>query len=114
MGYDPIIWAIRQISGERTPTYVDDLAALLSQAAQALRTSIFLPWASWVGGLHVAAHSCRFLYVPCPHSQSLGACRLLPVSTSTSADDALRIAVLTPELPSWFCVFFDICAAPTS
>ena len=57
--YDIIIAAAASVTGAPCPTYVDDLASLLSAAAQALRISIFLPWASWAAGLQIYCHGGR-------------------------------------------------------
>ena len=59
ISYDPIILLMALVSGHRCPTYVDDLAALLQDAAQALRVCFLLPWVSRAIGLHVATHTCR-------------------------------------------------------
>ena len=64
MGYDPLIQAAADITGSAAPTYVDDLAALLASAEQALRVAIALPWLAKVAGLLVETHSCRGVQMP--------------------------------------------------
>ena len=39
MAYDPVIEATAAAAGDRCPTYVDDLAALLATAERALRAT---------------------------------------------------------------------------
>eukprot|EP00959_Pyramimonas_sp_CCMP1952_P342304 7171338-Pyramimonas_sp.AAC.1 len=51
LGHDAVISAIASITGEDDPTYVDDLAALVSTTRQALRAAIALPWAAKAAGL---------------------------------------------------------------
>eukprot|EP00959_Pyramimonas_sp_CCMP1952_P401810 8419217-Pyramimonas_sp.AAC.1 len=61
MAYDPVIGATSPATVDRCPAYVDDLAALLTTAEQALRTSILPPWASHMAGLCVDVHTCQGL-----------------------------------------------------
>ena len=46
IAYDPVIFAAAAVTQGNCPTYVDDLAALLQDAAQTLRIAFFLPWVS--------------------------------------------------------------------
>eukprot|EP00959_Pyramimonas_sp_CCMP1952_P347407 7276304-Pyramimonas_sp.AAC.1 len=58
IGYDPIITAISDVTGDSCPTFVDDLASLLQDATQTLRATIAFTWASRAAGLLVNCHTC--------------------------------------------------------
>eukprot|EP00959_Pyramimonas_sp_CCMP1952_P227788 4762590-Pyramimonas_sp.AAC.1 len=57
-GIYPRISALAEIADDN-PTYVDDLAALLSSTKQALRAAIAPPWAARAAGFLVEAHRCQ-------------------------------------------------------
>eukprot|EP00959_Pyramimonas_sp_CCMP1952_P436838 9146686-Pyramimonas_sp.AAC.1 len=78
MAYDPVIEATAAATGDRCPTYVDDLAALLTIAEQALRAAILLPWASRMAGLSVDAHACHGLVLPTSPDNLRRACASIP------------------------------------
>ena len=99
MGYDPIIETVAAAAAAPCPTYVDDLASLVEDAAQTLRVSIALPWASHGAGLLVETHQCKGLVVPANEPPNLaGLCANLPVSLTTRADGLPIIKGLTPDL----------------
>eukprot|EP00969_Alexandrium_andersonii_P125193 5533987-Alexandrium_andersonii.AAC.1 len=58
MAYDPVIEGVAEGAGAANPTYVDDLAAELQGAAQALAAALLLVAASRAAGLQVDAHQC--------------------------------------------------------
>ena len=66
IAYDPVVDLASRVAATDCPTYVDDLAALLEDAAQTLRLAFVLPWASHALGLKVATHSCRCLLYTSP------------------------------------------------
>ena len=51
LGYDQVVFAVRAATGAPVPTYVDDLAALVTGAVQALRALIMLVFAGRIAGL---------------------------------------------------------------
>ena len=97
ISYDPVIELASRTTGAPCPTYVDDLAALLGDAAQALRLCFLLPWVSRAIGLLIATHTCRTLLVPAPDDDTLRAIQTLPVDC-ISHEDGVRLVGLTPEL----------------
>ena len=98
MAYDPVIEAITAAAGDRCPTYVDDLAALLTTAEQALRASIMLPWASFAAGLLVESHTCRGLVVPAQPPGLQDLCDRLPVTLSRTDAGLPLVVGLVPDL----------------
>ena len=61
IGYDPIVAGLAAAVRIPDPTYVDDLAAFVVGPAQAVRALIFLVFASWAAGLHIAMHDCCYV-----------------------------------------------------
>ena len=61
MALEPVIEAAAGTAAGRCPTYVDDLAALLEAAEQALRVSVLLLWASHTAAPLVATHASKGL-----------------------------------------------------
>ena len=57
VSYDPVIDLAGRTTSAACPTYVDDLAALLEDAAQTLRLCFLLPWVSRAIGLLIATHT---------------------------------------------------------
>ena len=96
MGYDPLIRAVADIAGEAAPTYVDDLASLLSSTEQALRVAFALPWLARLAGLLVETHSCRGIMCP-DRTDIRDALADAPV-TVTRHPDGLRISGLPGDL----------------
>ena len=95
--YDLVIAATANVAGARCPTYVDDLAALLTGARQALQVAVFLPWVSRAIGLLIATHACCTLFVSEVIPALKAALATLPVDWR---EGRLRVRVtgLTPEL----------------
>ena len=98
LSYDPVIAATAQVANARCPTYVDDLAALLSGARQALRVAFFLPWVSRAIGLHIATHHCRRLVLLEPPPEVEPALATLPVDWTRASDGTITITGLTPPV----------------
>ena len=97
LSYDPIIAAVASVAGAPCPTYVDDLAALLSGARQTLRVAFLLPWISRSVGLLIATHTCRRLWIH-RHSPALQvALEQIPVEWERHGHGTL-VSGLTPEL----------------
>ena len=61
LAFDPLAVALHQAVGAEPPTYVDDLAALTSDALQMLRAQTFLVAAAHIAGLKADVHSCTQL-----------------------------------------------------
>ena len=66
ISYDLVIAATTRVAGSPSPTYVDDLASLLSGTSQTLRVTFLLQWASRALGLYNATHDCQSPYIPEP------------------------------------------------
>ena len=86
IGYDPIIHVTSRAAGAPTPTYVDDLAALLAGASQTLRASYALVFASQAAGLVITGHSCQALHIRDISPAGLAALHDLPVTITKWAD----------------------------
>eukprot|EP00959_Pyramimonas_sp_CCMP1952_P044931 938779-Pyramimonas_sp.AAC.1 len=98
MACDPVIEAAAAATGDGCPAYVDDLAALLTTAEQALRSAILPPWASHVAGLCVDVHACQGLVLPMSPENLRRACASLPVQIKRHSSGATVVIGLTPEL----------------
>ena len=97
LSYDPVVDLASRVAAAPCPTYVDDLAALVEDAAQMLRLSFVLPWASRALGLQIATHTCRSLYLPQLTGALQHALLTLPVDVQ-SHETGVRVFGLTPEL----------------
>ncbi len=97
LGYDPIIHVTSRASGAPTPTYVDDLAALLAGAAQALRASFALMFAGQAAGLIITGHGCEALRLTSPSPAHLALLHDLPVAITTW-DHTVSVTGLPPTL----------------
>eukprot|EP00975_Prorocentrum_lima_P036275 7632058-Prorocentrum_lima.AAC.1 len=61
MAYDPLIEAMEAATGTAAPTYMDDLASLVTGAADALAAETILVRLSTSMGLKVEAHKCQWM-----------------------------------------------------
>ena len=98
MAYDPIVEGMFRALGIEAPTYVDDLAGLLSGPVQAIQASFYSIWASRAAGLEVSIHICRRFTYPQDSQRLRSACASLPVTTWLSEDGRRHVTGLPPVL----------------
>ena len=94
IGYDPVVHGLAVAVRAPTPTYVDDLAALVSGPSQAVRALIFLVFASWAAGLAIASHDCCYVQFEAWSPALVEAVSALPLRLS----DGARVFGLSPHL----------------
>ena len=96
---DPIVYGVACAAGAPTPTYVDDLAALVRHPRQCQLTALLLLAASSCAGLQVETHGCQGVAGPAAvlDPATMTAFRTLPISVER-AGDLIAIWGLPPSL----------------
>ena len=96
MGYDPIISAVSDTVRAPTPTFVDDLAAHVLGAAQAVALQLFLIATGAIAGLLARCHTCRWVEVDALPHDVCAALRRFPLDIHPLANERVSIAGLPP------------------
>ena len=106
VAYDPVVFGVACAAGAPTPTYVDDLAALVRNPRQCQHTALLLLAASKCAGLIVDTHCCAGIAGPAAFfgASELATLRTLPVAVEW-AEDEVAIWGLPPSL---LLAIFDI------
>ena len=88
VSYDPIVFGVACAAGAPTPTYVDDLAALVRHPRQCQLTTLLLLAASACAGLKVETHCCQGIAGPAAvlDQATLANFRNLPVAVDRAGD----------------------------
>ena len=109
LAYDPIVAGLHVATGAQDPTFVDDLAALVWGARQAVRAMLFLLAAGHAAGLLAEGHMCAWVECTGLSPAARSALAHLPVViTEAGAVSALRgvdadtlCTLLSHAVPHW-------------
>ncbi|MFM7987201.1 MAG: hypothetical protein ACKPKO_48605, partial [Candidatus Fonsibacter sp.] len=98
MAYDPIVEAMNKAVGAVSPTFVDDLAALVWGPRHAALAQAFLCAAGHCAGLLTESHDCGRVDADLPFEEAARAVEALPVRLYWTEGGACRIKGMEPTL----------------